>query len=219
MLARWGLPDLAYPVPRAALEAILSDDGKLSFEWILLGLQARARDGQAAWRELEPAISRLADLMTLGDERETVVVQGDEWWLEIGPVDLGQRIVTIQRDDCLVAAVCPRPDGHLRVAAYRPLEGKSAQYLVSASLRPHPEYGVNMRENNWEYLLDASSSSASFYAAERGEAYLSRWDDGLGIQWDGQVVDHWQAQRHLVACRSAAVAAQLRVHDMLGKAA
>src|SRR5207302_304654 len=45
------------------------------------------------------------------------------------------------------------------------------------SLLPHPEHGVCMRENNWEYARDCSAGMANFYAFERGEAHLAWWEN------------------------------------------
>lgn len=214
-LARWDLPDLAYPLPLEAVRAVLDEDGLLPFDQLLHGLQQQARDGQAPWQALEPAMARLASLLAPQEDWEVVTVEGHDWLLEIGPVDLAQRIVTIQRGEHLVAALCPRLDGSLRVSVYRPLDAKSAGYLLSGSVHPDPVHGVAMRENNWEYMLDASSSFSHCYAADRGEAYLSRWDAGLGTDWNGQVLPHWAQQRGLVPMRPACVCVQLAVHDML----
>lgn len=217
VLARLGLPDLAYPVPVHELPAVVGDGGQLPFAVLLHGLQQKARDGQAPWRALEPAMNRLAELAAPDDDRDVVVARSDDWWLEIGPVDLGGRIVTIQRGDCLIAAFSPRPDGRLRVAVYRPLDAKSARYLVSASVHPHPVHGVAMRENNWEYLLDASGSISHCYAAQRGEAHLSRWDQGIGIECNGEVDQAWRAMRELVPRRAAVVATQVGVYYSLAE--
>ena len=56
-----------------------------------------------------------------------------------------------------------------------------------------------MRENNWEYALDCSAGNGNYYAADRGEAYLSYWEKGLGISWDGSDVPEWRKQLDLVA--------------------
>jgi hypothetical protein len=77
-------------------------------------------------------MARLVELILPAKSPETVTAAGDNWWLEIGTVDLRGRIVTIQRADCLIAAIAPRPDGRLRVATYRPLDGKSSGYLSTA---------------------------------------------------------------------------------------
>ncbi len=215
VLARLGLPDVAYPVPLEDLHCVMGDGGELPFALLLHGLQQRAQDGEAPWQALEPAMDRLAELAAPDDSREVVVARGDDWWLEIGPVDLGGRIVTLQRGDCLIAALCPRQDGRLRVAVYRPLDARSARYLIACALNPHPVHGVAMRENNWEYLLDASCSFAHWYAADRGQAYLSRWDHGIGVEGNGEVDRVWWVMRELVPRRAAVVATELGIHYVM----
>ena len=121
-----------------------------------------------------------AELLAPDDARDVISAAGDHWWLEVGPVDLGGKLVTIQRGDALIAAITARDDGRLRVAVFRPLDAKGAEYLIGLGQVPHPEHGVCMRENNWEYALDCSAGNGNHYAAERGEAYLSYWEKGLG---------------------------------------
>lgn len=127
-------------------------------------------------------------------------------------MDLGGKLVTIQRADALIAAITARNDGRLRVAVFRPLDAKSAEYLIGLGQVPHPEHGVCMRENNWEYALDCSAGNGNYYAADRGEAYLSYWEKGLGISWDGTDVPEWRKQLDLVARPVARVVAELGIH-------
>jgi ADP-ribosylglycohydrolase len=209
-LARYGLPDIAYPVP-AGLQAALADDGELPPAVMLQGLQQRSRDGQADWQQIEAAMDRLARLLAPDDDREVISAAGDNWWLEIGPVDLNAELVTVQRGKSLIAAIAAREDGRLRVAVFRPLDAKSAEYLTGLAQVPDPEHGVCMRENNWEYALDCSAGDRNLYAAERDEAYLSYWEKGLGISSGGTDVPKWRAQKDLVARRAALVATELGV--------
>jgi hypothetical protein len=197
ILARYGLPDIAYPVAAEDLHAAISEDGELPLELLLFRLQQQSRAGDAPWQLLEPAMDRLAELLEPDDPRDMLSAAGDTWWLEVGPVDLSEKLVTVQRGDDLIAAIRPREDGRLRVAVYRPLDAKSAHYLIGLGLRPHPVHGVNMRENNWEYALDCAAGMGNVYAAERGEAYLSNWLYGLGTSSDGQSIGEWYAQRAL----------------------
>jgi hypothetical protein len=148
-LAQYGLPDIAYPVPAADLKSALLDNGDLPLAVMLHGLQQRSRDGEAEWQQVEPAMDRLSELLAPDDARDVVSAAGDHWWLEVGPVDLGGKLVTIQRGDALIAAITARNDGRLRVAVFRPLDSKSAEYLIGLRQVPHPEHGVCMRENNW----------------------------------------------------------------------
>ena len=80
-----------------------------------------------------------------------VSAAGSEWWIETGPVKLELSAITIQRGSLLVAGFAQRADGTLRLAAYRPLDARSARLITNLSLRPYPEGGtVCMRESNWE---------------------------------------------------------------------
>ncbi len=214
-LARYGLPDIPYPIPAADLKSALLDNGDLPLAAMLLGLQQRSRDGEAEWQQVEPAMDRLAELLAPDDARDVISAAGDHWWLEVGPVDLGGKLVTIQRGDALIAAITARDDGRLRVAVFRPLDAKSAEYLSGLGQVPHPEHGVCMRENNWEYALDCSAGNGNHYAAERGEAYLSYWEKGLGISWDGSDVPEWRKQLDLVARPASRVVAELGVYYTL----
>ncbi|MDF2446124.1 MAG: draG2 [Moraxellaceae bacterium] len=208
-LAELGLPDIGYPVPKAEFD-IVSD--KLHLATLLYGLQWKSTQAGVDWPALEPAMARLALLMTPDDEEAVVTAEGDDWELAIGGVDLmgndrDKRVVTIQRGAHLIAAIRPLPNGQLRVAAYRPLDAKSAELLVMLSRRPHPEYGVNMFKNNWEYALDVAAGSGS--AGGRGEAYVSFWEKGLGVGADGAEIPAWRRQVALPPQRAASIAAAL----------
>ena len=133
-LARYGLPDVPYPVPVADLRSAISEDGELPLAMMLHGLQHRSRDGKAN-------------------------------------IGLGQV--------------------------------------------PHPEHGVWMRENNWEYALDCSAGMGNHYAADRGKAYLYDWEKGLGISWDGSEAPEWRKQVDRVARQAARVVTELGVHYTL----
>lgn len=207
-LVHYNLPDMLYPIP---LEA-LSGHGELPFALILAQLQQRAKEGANDWQSLEPALDRLAQLVAPQDPRHVLAAAGEEWWIEVGPVDLAGPIVTIQRGIKLIAAMSAIEGGRLRVATYRPLDAKSAEYIIGLSRRPHPEYGVNMRENNWEYALDCSVGAGNFYAFERGEAHLSYWENGLGFVFDGTKDLNWLIMRDLSCRAPALVVTELGVH-------
>ncbi len=212
ILARYGLPDIAYPLPPGDLQAALSQDGELPLAVMLQALQQHGAEAGVDWRHYAPAMNRLGQLLTADDGRAAAPVMGDDWWLELGPVDLAGELVTIQREENLVAAISAREDGRLRVAVFRPLDAKSAEYLIGLGRLPHPEHGVCMRENNWQYALDCSAGNGNYYAADRGEAYLSYWQHGLGISSDGSEIPGWHAQRALVARQAAVAATELGVH-------
>jgi hypothetical protein len=214
VLARYGLPDIAYPIATEDLRSALATDGELPFAQMLYGLQQRSCEADTPWQTLEPAMERLAALLAPDDHRHVLSAAGDTWWLELGPVDLTAELVTIQRDDELIAALRPLPDGRLRVAVFRPLDAKAAHSLISLAAHPHPQYGVCMRENNWEYARDCSAGTGNLYAADRGETYVSHWQDGLG-QRRGESFPHWEAMRSLVPRPAARVATELGVYYTL----
>jgi len=209
-LARYGLPDITYPLAFEQLQQAIVDGGELPFAEMLCALQTQAATA-ADWEALEPALDRLAELLSPEDARDLVTVAGDDWWLELGAVDLDACIVTIQREDRLLAAIAPRADGRLRVAVYRPLDGKAIGALIGLGRVPDPEHGVSMGRDNWGYALDASAGMGQWYAADVGRSYLSYWEQGLGVAQDGSLVEPWRAQRGLLPRPAGRVATELGI--------
>ena len=210
---RYALPDIGYPVPIARLMELLTDDHDLDLAELLFWLQQQSGAAARDFRRYEPAMARLAALIAPEDDhRDQLTVMGDEWWLELGPVDLDSEIVTIQRDDELVAAIATRDDGRLRAATFRPLDASSAASLIALAQNPHPEGGVCMRDNNWEYAKDASAAMGQVYAAEAGTSYLSFWQFGLGILHDRTESPVFRPCRTLTPRRPAEVATELGIH-------
>jgi len=183
-LERCDLPVIPYPMPLDLLDMVLGEEGDLPFPFLLAGLQALTKRGDCAWRKFEPAMLRLAELLAPYDDRPEVSAAGDTWWLELGDLNLHSPLIAIERDGEIVAATSKREDGRLRATAFRPLDGKSANMLISLSLKPHPVHGVSMRENNWEFALDSASGLGNTYAAHRGEAYFAFHPEGLATGLD-----------------------------------
>lgn len=181
VLERYDLPVISYPMPTDLLDLMLGEDGNLPFPFLLAGLQALTKRGDCPWREFEPAMRRIAELLAPDDDRPEVSAAGDTWWLELGEVNLDAPLIAIERDGEIVAAISKREDGRLRANAFWSLDGKSASLLISLSLMPHPVHGVSMRENNWEFALDSASGLGNTYAAHRGEAYLAYHPEGLSV--------------------------------------
>lgn len=214
-LEQFALPDILYPMSLQSFDHALRGDADLDFGQMLYQLQKRSRQGDADWQQLEPAMDRLAQFVAPDDPRPVLSATGENWWLEVGPVDLNGPIVTVQRCDVLIAAMAATKGGRLRVASYRPLDGKSANYLLSLGLKPYLEYGVCMRANNWEYALDCSAGSGNYYAAERGEAYLSYWQSGIGNIADGSKDLHWLAMSNLTSRVASLTVAELGIQYSL----
>ncbi|SOB74903.1 ADP-ribosylglycohydrolase [Marinobacter sp. LV10R510-11A] len=185
LLDRLGLPNIAYPISEEHLTQAVAGNGQLSFELMLYGLQLRSDEAGHNWQILEVAQSRLLGLLDTADERESITAAGDTWWLEVGPVNLNDGLIAVQRAERVLAAIIPRSDGRLRVAVYQPLDAGSIRSLIGLARKPHPEHGVATRENNWEYALDASAGNGQLYAADAGRPYLSYWQYGLGVFSDG----------------------------------
>ena len=211
-LAHYNLPDILYPMSLDTFEGTISDDGGWPFASMLFHLQQRSGKGNTNWTHLEPAMDRLAQILWPYDPRPVLSATGDDWWVELGPVDLCSKIVTIQRGESLIAAISPTTNGRLRVSTFRPLDAKSARYIINMAHKPDPEHGVYMRENNWEYALDCSAGNGNFYAFDRGEAYLSYWEHGIGLMADRTIDRHWFVMRHLAGRAPAFTVAELGVH-------
>lgn len=214
-LVQYNLPDILYPMSLSSFDVALAGDAELDFGQMLYQLQKRSRDGDGDWQQFEPAMGRLAQLIAPDDPRPVLSATGENWWLEVGPVDLDGPIVTVQRGDVLIAAMSATEEGRLRVSSYRPLDGKSANYLINLGLKPYLEYGVCMRANNWKYALDCSAGSGNFYAAERGEAYLSYWQSGIGHIADGSQDLHWLAMKDLRSRPASLTVAELGIQYSL----
>jgi len=87
MLTCLGLPEMPYPVPADDMNFALAEDGELPLAAMLHGLQQLSSKRETDWLSLEPAMNRLANLLTPDDDRDVISAAGEEWWIEIGPVD------------------------------------------------------------------------------------------------------------------------------------
>lgn len=193
-LAKIGLLDVEYPVPVGDFERFVAGD-EFQLDFLLYWFQEYSANSPKDWMDCEPAILRLSELLAPSEEnRESLIISGDNWKLQIGSVDLTKEIVTIQRGNYLIAAIQNFGDGRLVVSVYRSLDSKSANYFISLALNPAPDGTVCMRPNNWEYALDSSAGMGNMYAADRGESYLSYWEFGLGVCRDGSDVQVWHKQ-------------------------
>lgn len=174
-----GLEVVPYPIPLGLLEIMVEQADGDPAPFLLAGLQALTARGDSAWRELEPAMRCLAEVLAEEDSHDEVSAAGEDWWIMLGGIDLSSPLITIERAGELIAGIQKGDDGRLRAAAFRPLDGKSASMLISLSRTPHPAHGVVMRETNWDYALDSAAANGNTYAALRGEAYLSFHPGGL----------------------------------------
>ena len=210
-LARVGLLEMEYPVPMKDFERFVAGD-EFQLDLILYWLQDYSAQSPKEWLECESAMLRLSELIAPPEKSpDSISIAGDNWRLQVGPVDLNQKIVTIQRGNHLLAAVQNTGDGRLKVSAYRPLDSKAASYLTGLAVNPAPDGTVCMRPNNWEYALDCSAGMGNMYAAESGASYLSYWEFGLGVCLDGSTVEEWHSQHNLKPIEPKYVAMQIGV--------
>lgn len=194
-LVEYDLPDILYPIPLSKMEEFV-ESGNIEFDKLLCFLQQYSHSCKE-WQDLETAINKLTVLLAPKNENPLIDASGDEWRISCGVIDLGQEIVTIQRGGHLIASIRPMDNGQLIFCTYRPLDAKSAEYLIGLSRIPDPKHGVCMRENNWEYALDCSAGMGNMYASERGEPYLSYWQFGLGVSRNKTIIETWHNQRSL----------------------
>jgi hypothetical protein len=190
VLADRGLPDVGFPVPVSAFPEILSQGTELSPAQLLFWFQEYYGEEAESSGSTEAAMLALTELLAPDDDTEVLSAEGDNWFLEFGPVNYRNTVIAIQRWGELLALIAPRCDGRLRVAVYRPLDSKALRSLTSLGINPHPESGVAMRENNWEYAKDSSCHTTSaLYAAMAGKSHLTFWEFGLGDCGDGKLDD------------------------------
>ncbi|MCG5547513.1 hypothetical protein [Halorhodospira halochloris] len=129
-----GLPDRPFPLPIDALELIIAEHEEFFAHLLLHGLQLEARSGTADWLANEPLIDKLLDYITPPDDRVTLTGEGEEWFVEYGPVDLKHaEQVTIQRGLQVIASITDSGKGPLCLAAYRPLDAKSCHHHLILS--------------------------------------------------------------------------------------
>jgi len=192
-----GLPDIKYPIPLSRFEDYLPS-GDIPVDELLYWLQEYSVSNPDKWLDLEEAMLELTRLVAPKDDNQWIRASGENWSLVCSKIDLGKEIITVQRQQRLIAGIQPLEDGRLKVCAFRPMDAKSGRYLINLSVNPHPKHGVCMRPNNWEYALDCSVSTGNAYAADRGEPYLSYWKFGLGLGFIKEPIKPWFDQRKLV---------------------
>ena len=211
-----GLGDIGFPVPLGLLEDMVAAGGRLPFE-ITIGtclawMQEYVAHDHVYWRDFEQPMFRLASRIAGENPLESVDYESSECWVRCQPVDLGQEIVTIQRQGNLLAAFAPTPDGRLTAMALRCLDTEALEYFTRCAIHP-VEGQVAMRENNWEYLKDCSAGMGNSYASDRGASYLSYWKHGLGFFDDGIEKLSWVRQRDQKGLPGSVLATQLSVHS------
>lgn len=210
VLEEKGLPDIEYPVQTAFIEDALSSDGNFDSKQLLLGLINYSASIKNEWNELETAILRLSQIVIPGSDDTSGNIHTPDFYIKIQPNELNLEIITILRQDKLLAAIRPTDNNKISITTFHALDGNTIQILIELARHPDPIYGVGMRENNWEYALDmAAPKASSMYASERGESYLSYWKYGLGILPDGTIDSDFEKYYSMKPIRPNIVAAQI----------
>ncbi len=205
-LDAYELPDIGYPIQDSSYNEVAHSGGKIDLKKLLFWLQEYSSLNVSKWNSLETAIFRLAVLLAPEDKRRQIRVYGDNWFLVCGTVDLDQKIITIQRQEHLVAAINLLKDGQLCVCSYRPLDAASARYLIRLSRNADPDVGMT----NWEYAKGLAEEPDSD-RGEKGEAYLKSWEFGLGMNADNSPIEPWYSKRKSVPVPHNLSAMQLGV--------
>ena len=205
---RMGLETIEYPVPPDELRRIISSQ-EIPHKYLLFWLERYSSVSPEDWETLEKAMLALVNLMAGNDLLTYANVAGESWRFKAAPVDLTKEVVTIQRKEHLLVAIQGSPQGSLVVSHYRPLDAKSIRYILDLAVNPQADGSVSMRPNNFEYAKDCSAGTGNFYAFKRGEAHLSYWEHGVGLDIECNPVDGWSEQQNLEPLYVSALAVQV----------
>jgi hypothetical protein len=208
-----GLPDCDYPIPADLLPEVIVSGEMILPEYLLCWMQEYSSTLSEGWEELEPAMSALIEILASDDAKMESSVEGDDWALKLGPVDLTKKIVTIQRGGRVLAALNPLEDESLRLSIYAPLDADSLKriYLMSDKV-------LSMGyDSNWEVAV---TLGRKFYQSvmrnNEGKSYTSIWDYGLGFDSNKEKDERYYSQRDITPARTAVAAIQLGVYYELG---
>lgn len=209
-----GLPDCDYPIPADLLPEIIISGEMILPEYLLCWMQAYSSTLSEGWNELEPPMSALIEILAHDHTKMEMSVEGDDWALQLGPVDLTKKIVTIQRGGRVLAALNPLEDESLRLSIYAPLDADSLKRLyIMSSKQLSMGY-----DTNWEVAV---TFGRKFYQSsirnDAGQSYTSIWDYGLGFDSNKEKDDRYYSQRNITPVRTAVAAMQLGVYYELGE--
>lgn len=183
----------------------------MPFAWLLKWMADYADDAPD-WQKFTEAQLRLAARCATPDEHTFGTVQGDDWRIDLGDINVQAPAIGLHKGESLLAVIQKSNAGRLRVTAWQPLDGRSLSMLLAMARKPDPVHGVCMRENNWEYALDCSAANGQIYAANAGKSYLALWQYGLGIKADGSVDESCHSNSFKKPIRPYLVAAMLGIY-------
>lgn len=192
---RLGLPDLPYEVPAIYAEIIGIDVDAPPLDAMLYALQVRAEEESVDWRKLAPAMDRLVAL--LGERKWPIssLVETDTSLVRFGEVDLDGEVITVQRQGRIVAAFQAIEGKQLVTQLFHPPCARTIRTILSLNMRPNEDGVIPYYGTNWDYAADSAAGSGQYYAAEAGRTYLAHWASGVGIGFDGELLDLWMKAR------------------------
>ena len=78
-LQRYQLPDISYPIPKSEVDLLLAGSMDLPFKAMLEGLQEKSENLKKGWKQLEPAIETLSEILAPSHIPEIASVVGENW--------------------------------------------------------------------------------------------------------------------------------------------
>ena len=212
-LKEMGLPDCDYPIPADLLPELIRSGKMILPEYLLCWMQEYSSTLSIGWEKLEPAMSALIETLASDDNKMKSSVEGDTWALKLEPVDLTQKIVTIQRGGRVLAALNPLEDESLRLSIYSPLDADSLKRIyIMADKKISMGY-----ETNWEVaVVFGRKFYQSVISNDAGKSYTVTWDYGLGFDCNKEKDEDYFQQLNITPVRAAVAAIQLGVYYELG---
>lgn len=187
-LKKHGLPKIDYPVPIASFEQVLANNKDIKTTDLLFWLQGYSSTIKNGWEALEAAMLILCQKIAPKDENPNINIHTPDFFINVQQRDLSLGLISIMRQDQVLAIIRPMPDFTIGITVFHPLDSKSICYLMGISQHPHPKYGVGMNKNNWEFAIHlASNEPASIQGQQKGESYFLPWGKGLGVPHSGEI--------------------------------
>jgi hypothetical protein len=193
--ARLCLPDIPYEVPAIYAEIIGIDPNAPPLDAMLYALQVRAEKEAVDWLKLAPAMDRLVALLGERKWPSASLIETDTSFVRFGEVDLDGEVITVQRQERIVAAFQAIEGKQLVTQLFHPPCWRTISTILSLNMRPNEDGVIPYYGTNWDYAADSAAGNGQYYAAEAGRTYLAHWNSGVGIGFDGERLDLWMKAR------------------------
>ena len=215
-LERHALPDIGYPVPLARFLELIGSSDALDLAELLYWLQQQSSEAARDFRQYEPAMARLAQLLAPEDDERHRLGAGRRVVAGTRPGrprrrnrHAAARRRTRRRD----RAARGRPPARRGVPPARRVERQLADQPLSPRRRGRQgepaRQPLGVREGRFR------AAWARCTRRRRARSYLSYWQYGLGILHDRTASPVFHPQRTLTPRRPAEVATELGIHYQL----